>query len=68
MSETETLLKLPDVLKQIPVSRSTWLLGVNAGIYPRPIQIGPRAVAWRQSDLETLKREGISKPAAGDAQ
>jgi hypothetical protein len=36
----------------IPISRSAWLSGVKAGIYPAPVKIGSRAVAWRAKDIE----------------
>jgi len=30
-------LRLPQTLKIIPVSRSTWYLGVKRGAYPSPV-------------------------------
>lgn len=55
----EVLLRLPEVLKRYPVSRSTWMLGVANGIYPKPIKLGKRSVAWRLSDiLELIKKRG----------
>ncbi len=47
-------LKLTEVLKLIPVSRSSWYLGMQDGYYPKPINIGPRAVAWLKSDIIKL--------------
>ena len=37
-----------------PVSRSTWLRGVRAGIYPKPIRLSQRRVGWLRSDIEAL--------------
>lgn len=37
-----------------PVSRSTWLRGVQAGIYPKPIRLSLRRVGWLRSDIESL--------------
>jgi prophage regulatory protein len=48
------LLRLPEVLKLFPVSKSTWWQGVSAGRYPKPIKIGPRCTAWRASDIRAL--------------
>jgi len=48
------LLRLPEVLKIIPVSRSTWYLGVKNRDYPAPVRIGRRAVAWRPQEIEAL--------------
>jgi len=43
----------------IPVSKSTWWKNVRAGIYPQPIKLGPRTIAWRKSDIRKLTREGV---------
>lgn len=48
------LLRLPQVLALYPVSRSTWLAGVKAGRFPRPVRIGPNAVAWKVEDIRRL--------------
>jgi predicted DNA-binding transcriptional regulator AlpA len=49
-----TLLRLPQVLDLIPVSRSSWWAGVKEGRFPAPVMIGPRTAAWRLSDLRAL--------------
>lgn len=48
----EPLLRLPEVLKIVPVSRATWYAGIKTGCYPAPINLGQRAVAWRRSEIE----------------
>lgn len=30
----------------IPVSRSTWLNGVATGIFPQPVNLGPKTRCW----------------------
>jgi predicted DNA-binding transcriptional regulator AlpA len=50
----DTCLRLPQVLKIIPVSRSTWWAGVKNGIYPRPIKLGRRITVWKASDIQKL--------------
>lgn len=57
-------LRLPDVLRLYPVSRSTWWAGVKAGRYPQPFKIGERATAWRAEDIRAL----ISSAATNGAQ
>ena len=44
-------LRLPAVLRLIPVSKSTWFRGVQSGKYPRPVKIGMRASGWRIADI-----------------
>lgn len=48
------LWRLPTVLNHVPVSRSSWFAGVKSGRYPKPVQLGARAVAWRAEDIRTL--------------
>lgn len=47
-------LRLPAVLRFIPVGRSTWWAGVKAGRYPAPVKLGARITAWRAEDLAAL--------------
>ena len=47
-------LRLPQVLALIPVSRSSWWLGIRAGRYPVPVKLGARSTAWRAEDIRTL--------------
>ncbi len=56
------LLRLPEVLKLFPISRAAWFEGVRAGLYPRPVRIGRRAVAYRERDVRQLLAQGISQP------
>ena len=42
---------LPGILERVTISRSDWLQGVKAGIYPAPVRLSPRRVAWRESDI-----------------
>ena len=58
--EIDPLLRLPQVLQQIPVSRSTWWQWVKDGKAPQGIKLGPRVTAWRQSEIcaLVLERQG----------
>lgn len=53
-TQSDALLRLPEVLSIIPVSRSTWYQGVKDGLYPQPLKLGPRVSAWRRSDIDSL--------------
>jgi prophage regulatory protein len=48
----DALLRLEEVLKRIPVSRSTFYAGQAQGIYPTPISVGRRARAYRYADIK----------------
>jgi prophage regulatory protein len=47
-------LRLPDVLKLFPVSKSTWWNGIKEKKYPPPIRLSRRCVAWRTVDIQKL--------------
>lgn len=48
------LLRLPQVLALVPVSRATWWKGVRNGNFPKPVKLGPRTTCWRASDVLAL--------------
>jgi len=50
----DSLVKLPQVLSRVPVSRSGWYAGVREGRYPQPVKLGRRSVFWRSSEIDTL--------------
>lgn len=57
----EGFAKLPQVLKVIPVSKSTWFRGIAAGKYPKPVKIGTRSSAWRVEEIRECIAN-LSKP------
>ncbi|WP_162593968.1 helix-turn-helix transcriptional regulator [Variovorax sp. PBL-E5] len=50
----DKLLRLPDVLARVPVSRAAWWNGVREGRYPAAVKLGPRTTCWRASEIEKL--------------
>ena len=50
----EGLLRIWQVLKFVPVSRSHWWAGVKEGRYPQPIKLSERVTVWRASDIRAL--------------
>ena len=55
--DNAALLRLPQVLNLIPVSRSAWWAGCKNGRYPKPVKIGPRTTSWRAEDIKALLRK-----------
>lgn len=47
-------LRLPEVLRFYPVSKSTWWAGVKSGRYPKGVKLGERVTAWRVEDIRAL--------------
>lgn len=59
------LLRLPQVLALIPVSRSAWWAGCKSGRYPKPVKLGPRTTAWRAADIAALLERLSAKECEG---
>jgi prophage regulatory protein len=38
----------------IPISASSWWVGVAEGRYPKPVKLGPNTTAWRWEDIQRL--------------
>lgn len=47
-------MRLPEILKVFPVSKSKWWEGVRIQRYPKSIKLGPRVTVWRKSDIRKL--------------
>ena len=50
--EGPMILRLPEVCKTTGLSKTTIWRMVKAGTFPPPVQLSPRAVGWRRSDIE----------------
>lgn len=51
-------LRLPEVLKLYPVSRSTWWAGVKTGKFPQGHKLSERITAWKTEDIRALIEKG----------
>ena len=47
-------LRVPEVLKLIPVAESTWWAGVAKGTFPKPVKLGPKITAWKIEDIKAF--------------
>jgi prophage regulatory protein len=56
--------RLPDVLRVIPLGKTSWWKGVKSGRYPKPVKLSPRCTAWRAEDIreliQRLSRESLT--------
>jgi len=46
--------RLKDILRVFPVSKSTWWAGVKSGRYPKPVKLSKRTTAWKAQDIWKL--------------
>jgi len=53
-TENKGFLRLPDVLRRVPVSRSAWWAGIQSGRFPAGIKLSERTTAWKISDIDEL--------------
>ena len=60
------LLRLPQVLSMIPISKSAWWEGCRTGRYPKPVKLGPRTTVWRAEDIADRELEGSDFKIAMD--
>lgn len=50
------MLKLPAVIRETALSRSSIYAAIGDGRFPPPVRIGARSVAWRSEEIEAWKR------------
>jgi prophage regulatory protein len=63
-----SILRLPSVISVTGLSRSTIYQKIKTNDFPKPINLGPRAVGWLQSEIDdwiALKVEQARKGAGG---
>lgn len=46
--------RLNEVLKLIPVGKTTWWTGVKSGRFPKPFKLGERITVWRVEDIRNF--------------
>ena len=54
------LLRLPAVKGESGLSRSTIYLRIAQGLWPRPVSLGARAVAWPADEVHALNAARIA--------
>lgn len=51
MTETDRLLRLKEVIHITGMGRNTIYTRIREGRFPKQVKIGPKSVAWFQSDI-----------------
>ena len=49
---TEILLRKPAVMNRTGLANSTLYYLISRGVFPSPVKLGARSVAWKQSEIE----------------
>ena len=63
---SNALLRLPRVKVESGLSRSTIYLRIAQGLWPRPVSLGARAVAWPADEVHALNAARIAGKGDGD--
>jgi prophage regulatory protein len=48
----EKLVRFPALQERVPFCRAQFYLLMKKGKFPKPLNIGGRAIAWRSSDID----------------
>lgn len=59
----KSLIRIKDVTKRTGLARSCIYERVAAGDFPAPVKIGPRAVAWVETEVDQWINERIERRA-----
>ena len=59
MGNPKKFLRLPDVIERTGYGRSTIYEMIKAGNFPAPVYLGPRAVAWLESEVDSWMQDRI---------
>ena len=49
--------RLAQVLKVIPLGKTSWWEGVKSGRFPKPIKLSARCNAWKAEDIHNLIKQ-----------
>lgn len=61
-----TILRLPAVKARTGLSRSSIYLRVSQGIFPKPVNLGARAVGWPEHEVAALNAARIAGKAESE--
>ena len=56
----DSILRLPAVKTRTGLSRSTIYLRISQGTFPRPVNLGGRAVGWMEEEIQSWLAERIA--------
>lgn len=61
MTETQTFLRIADVVRATGLPQSTIYQMVNLGTFPKQVRLSPRAVGWLDSEVMDWQRARIAE-------
>ncbi|MER9236610.1 AlpA family transcriptional regulator [Mesorhizobium sp. M0622] len=67
MSTANTFIRRPEVERLTGLKTSSLYEQMKSGSFPRPIKIGPKAVAWRLADVTEWQERCLAQRDAAAA-
>ena len=61
MDKKTYFLRLPELIERIGYRRTAIYEKIEEGSFPRPVQLGPRAIAWVEEEIQEWMNERISE-------
>jgi prophage regulatory protein len=58
---TSKILRLPQVMEECGLARSTVYLRVKQGTLTKPISLGPRCVGWPEAEITAINEARIAE-------
>ena len=62
MTISKNILRLPKVEVKSGLKRSTIYLKISQGTFPKPINLGDRAVGWLEADIDEWIESRVKSP------
>ncbi|WP_424139216.1 helix-turn-helix transcriptional regulator [Roseomonas chloroacetimidivorans] len=56
-ADTDTLIRIAEVERQVSLTRSSIYRRMRAGVFPLPVDLGGGQVRWWQSEITAWKRD-----------
>lgn len=63
----QTIIRRPRVQQRTGLSRSTLYQYIKDGAFPAPVQLGPRAVGWLDSEISDWINARVHRGGSGQA-
>ena len=64
--DAPAILRMPDVVALVGVSRMTIIRWYQAGTFPRPVQLGVRSIGWHRDDVDHWLETRPKVPSSKD--
>ncbi len=61
MKSTKKFIRLPSVIEKTGYRRTAIYEKIGEGSFPRPVQLGPRAIAWVEEEIQEWMNERIKE-------